>query len=52
MIGHCAVCQDDNENIRPSKRTSTSRIDGITTATIGLSRAMFQPVKKRSKYET
>jgi hypothetical protein len=39
--GHCAVCPDDNENIRPSKRTTTSRIDGITAAIIGLSRAMF-----------
>ena len=36
----------------PSKRDSTSRIDGITAAIIGLSRAIHQPVKKRSKYET
>jgi phage terminase large subunit-like protein len=52
MAAHCAVNADRTENIMPSKRDSNSRIDGITAAIIGLSRAMHVPVKKRSVYET
>jgi phage terminase large subunit-like protein len=39
MAGNCAVRQDQNENIMPTKKQSTGRIDGIIAAIIGLSRA-------------
>ena len=35
--------QDANDNIMPNKKQSTSRIDGIVAAIIGLSRAILQP---------
>ena len=41
MVGNFAVRQDQNENIMPSKKNSTSRIDGIVAAIIGLNRAML-----------
>jgi phage terminase large subunit-like protein len=43
--------QDQNENIMPSKRRSTARIDGIVAIIIALSRAMTAP-RRRSVYET
>jgi phage terminase large subunit-like protein len=39
MAGNCAVRQDQNENIMPTKKQSTGRIDGIIAAIIGVSRA-------------
>jgi phage terminase large subunit-like protein len=51
MAGHTAVRQDVNQNIMPSKKNSTSRIDGIVATIIGLSRAVFH-APKRSVYET
>ncbi|MGD9635978.1 MAG: terminase TerL endonuclease subunit [Pirellulales bacterium] len=40
MAGRCAVRQDHNENIVPTKKDSTGRIDGIVASIIGLSRAL------------
>lgn len=40
MAGRCAVRQDQNENIVPTKKDSTGRIDGIVASIIGLSRAL------------
>jgi phage terminase large subunit-like protein len=40
MAGNCAVRQDQNENIMPTKRNSTGRIDGIVASIIGVSRAV------------
>jgi phage terminase large subunit-like protein len=40
MAGNCAVRQDQNENIMPTKRNSTGRIDGIVAAIIGVNRAV------------
>ena len=51
MAGNCVVRQDQNENIMPSKKRSTARIDGITAIIIALSRAMTEP-RRRSVYET
>jgi phage terminase large subunit-like protein len=39
MIAGCAVREDHNQNILPSKRNSTSRIDGVMAAITALSRA-------------
>ena len=49
MATHCAVRQDQNENIVPCKKHSTGRIDGIVAAIIGLSRAL---AGGESYYET
>jgi phage terminase large subunit-like protein len=51
MAGNCVVRQDQNENIMPSKKRSTARIDGIVAIIIALSRAMTAP-RRRSVYET
>jgi phage terminase large subunit-like protein len=40
MAGRCAVRADHNENIVPTKKDSTGRIDGIVASIIGLSRAL------------
>lgn len=52
MMSHCAVRNDDNDNIMPSKKRSTDRIDGIVASIVGLSRAMFQEPVVQSVYET
>ena len=51
MAGNCVVRQDQNENIMPSKKCSTARIEGNTAIIIDLSRAMTEP-RRRSVYET
>jgi phage terminase large subunit-like protein len=43
------VRQEANENIMPTKKHSTGRIDGIVAAIIALSRAMFH-VRRESVY--
>ncbi|MBX9792250.1 MAG: hypothetical protein K2Y37_25400 [Pirellulales bacterium] len=50
MAGRCAVRHDQNENIVPTKKDSTGRIDGIVASIIGLSRALDDG--GRSIYET
>ncbi|MGE0537444.1 MAG: terminase TerL endonuclease subunit [Pirellulales bacterium] len=40
MAGRCAVRQDHNEHIVPTKKKSTGRIDGIVASIIGLRRAL------------
>lgn len=52
-MAQSVVCDvDANENIRPSKRKSTSRIDGIVATIIGLSRAILGREKNASVYES
>jgi phage terminase large subunit-like protein len=41
---------DSNENVAPCKRTSRGRIDGLTAGITALSRALLQPVRKKSRY--
>jgi phage terminase large subunit-like protein len=50
LAGRCAVRQDQNENIVPTKKDSTGRNDGIVASIIGLSRALDDG--GRSIYET
>ena len=55
MIGS-GVREDQNENIMPSKKKSTGRIDGITATIIALSRAMLryknEPIYNRRPWFT
>ena len=53
MIAGCMVREDHNQNILPSKRNSTSRIDGIVAAIIALSRALHpvRPSRYSSPYQ-
>ena len=44
------VVQDDAGNIKPTKKHSTGRIDGIVATIMGLGRAML--AEKESVYET
>lgn len=40
MVGNAVVIEDPNKNIRPEKRRSRGRIDGLIALIIGLSRAL------------
>ena len=51
MIAGCTVREDHYQNIIPSKKNSTSRIDEIMAATIALSR-VFAPDRTSRYYET
>lgn len=46
------VEQDPAGNLKPSKRKSTERIDGIVALITGLARAMVQPAEAPSVYES
>lgn len=41
LASNCAVRQDQNDNIMPTKKQSTGRIDGIVASIIALSRAIL-----------
>lgn len=43
---------DAMENLKPSKKRSTDRIDGVVALCMGLARAIALPPPKVSKYET
>ena len=43
---------DAASNLKPSKKKSTERIDGIVAGIMALGRAIIQPAPFRSKYET
>ena len=51
MFSNIAIGTDENENIRPSKKHSTGRIDGIVALIMALGRAMVQE-DTASVYET
>lgn len=51
MARNSAVIKDSNDNIRPDKKHSGQRIDGIVATIMALGRALVSPVKV-SKYET
>lgn len=51
MIGNAATETDPAGNIKPSKRRSAERIDGVVAAIMALGRAMVQPEEKEPVYE-
>jgi phage terminase large subunit-like protein len=50
MAGNTVTISDNNENIRPDKKKSTKRIDGIVASIMALGRAMTND-KYKSIYE-
>jgi len=51
MAGGCVVYEDSNGNIRPVKRRSRSRIDGIIASLMGLSAALANEAAGGSFYD-
>jgi phage terminase large subunit-like protein len=52
MVRHCEVDDDPAGNIKPSKRRSRYKIDGIVALIMALGRADLAPVQGPSYYET
>lgn len=52
MASHVAIETDAAGNIKPSKKKSTERIDGIAALVTGLARAIVRPMQLKSRYET
>ncbi len=52
MASNVSVETDAAGNLKPSKKKSTERIDGIVATIMALGRAMQQPQQRRSVYET
>ncbi len=52
MASNVSVETDAAGNLKPSKKKSTERIDGIVASIMALGRAMLQPQRRRSFYET
>jgi len=52
MAGNTVVETDSAGNIKPTKKKSTERIDGIVALVMALGRAITIPEKKPSVYET
>ena len=52
MAGNTTIETDAAENIKPSKKKSTERIDGIVSTVMALGRAITIPEKKQSVYES
>jgi phage terminase large subunit-like protein len=52
MASNVAVEMDAAGNLKPSKKKSTERIDGITAAVMALGRALLQPPSLPSVYDT
>lgn len=52
MIGNIATEQDASGNIKPSKRKSAEKIDGVVAIILALARAIATGGNKRSVYET
>lgn len=50
MIGGCVAYEDTNKNVRPIKRKSRARIDGVVAAIIALNRAMVGNVVAQGSY--
>jgi len=51
MAGNVAIEMDAAGNIKPSKKLSTERIDGIVSLTMSIGLAGTEPTTKRSVYE-
>ena len=52
MASNVAVETDAAGNLKPSKKKSTERIDGIVAGIMALGRALVQPARCGSIYET
>jgi len=52
MAGNTSAEMDSADNVKPSKKKSTERIDGIVSTTMALGRAITIPEVKPSVYET
>jgi phage terminase large subunit-like protein len=52
MASNVSVEQDPAGNLKPSKKKSTERIDGIVALVMALGRAMVNPAEAASVYET
>jgi phage terminase large subunit-like protein len=52
MAGNTAVEMDAAGNLKPSKKKSTERIDGIVALVMALGIAIGEPLKRKSVYET
>ena len=52
MASNVAVDTDPADNIKPSKKRSTERIDGIPAAIMAIGRATLEPEQPESYYET
>ena len=52
MAGNTVVETDSADNIKPNKKKSTERIDGIVSTIMALGRAITIPEEKPSIYET
>lgn len=50
-FSNVAVEMDATENVKPSKKKSTERIDGVVSLVMCVGRAIVTPEKKRSVYE-
>ena len=50
MIGGCVAYEDTNKNVRPIKRKSRARIDGVVATIIALNRAMVGNVVAAGSY--
>jgi phage terminase large subunit-like protein len=50
MVGNLAVAMDDNLNVKPDRKRSADKIDGVAAVTIGLSRALAAPPERKSAY--
>lgn len=50
MISNTAIRMDDNENIAPSKKSSSGRIDGVLATIMGIGLAIVKPEEVGSKY--
>lgn len=51
-VQNVAIDRDNNENIRPSKKKSNERIDGVMAAVMSVALNMTQPKPKASIYES
>jgi phage terminase large subunit-like protein len=52
MAGNVYIERDAAENIKPSKKKSTERIDGIVAAVMAIGRATSSPVQTESIYNS
>jgi phage terminase large subunit-like protein len=52
MVANCMVEQDAAGNVKPSKRKSTEKIDGVVAAILALARWIVAAEKRKSKYST
>lgn len=51
MVSNVGVETDASGNLKPSKRRSAEKIDGVVAAILALARIILTPPKKPSKYE-